>query len=306
MNLSQLEYLIEVAKVGNISIASQILYISQAGISQAITSIEEELGTKVFKRTRAGVVLTEEGEKIVKEAEKIVSMVQNLKQFSSFPNTKVEEIKLSITAGFLPIVQNALDLFKQEHPDVLVTLIEDDSKTIYEEINHFKTDVGIIECFKYTNLNNKDISFEELFKSKTMILVNKDSTFASAGKITLQEYVKQRLAMYKSQIFIDHLGPFTAKFGNFKEMFISRDIENIKKIMIEKEAVAPFTEMFIKTDKDILNGKFVLIPLVDYDPIKTELISYGITYSKKRNLSTATKKLIEVLREQILTFYNTN
>jgi len=67
--------LIEVASVGNISVASQNLFVSQACISQAITSLEEELGAKVFKRSRVGAILTESGKQIVKNAEEILEKV---------------------------------------------------------------------------------------------------------------------------------------------------------------------------------------------------------------------------------------
>ncbi len=49
------------AKCGNISRASQELYISQPAVSKSIRRLEEDLGVTLFKRNSRGVTLTEEG-----------------------------------------------------------------------------------------------------------------------------------------------------------------------------------------------------------------------------------------------------
>jgi hypothetical protein len=52
---------VEVAKYGSIVKASEKLYISQSATSQSITSLEEELGLKIFRRSRHGTQVTHQG-----------------------------------------------------------------------------------------------------------------------------------------------------------------------------------------------------------------------------------------------------
>lgn len=47
-------------------------------MSQAITKIEEELGIKIFERSRLGATLTEDGTKIVKKANEILLKYEEL------------------------------------------------------------------------------------------------------------------------------------------------------------------------------------------------------------------------------------
>ncbi|MBI0580043.1 LysR family transcriptional regulator [Neobacillus cucumis] len=62
MHIEQLEYIVRVAETGSISIAAKDLHISQSGISQSITILEDELDVKLFKRNRRpGTVSTNEG-----------------------------------------------------------------------------------------------------------------------------------------------------------------------------------------------------------------------------------------------------
>ncbi|NYE04269.1 DNA-binding transcriptional LysR family regulator [Bacillus niacini] len=300
MNISQLEYLLEVARVGNISVASQNLFVSQAGISQAITSLEEELGTKIFKRSRAGAILTEHGKQIVTKAEEVLAKVQELKEFSTLPNTKnQEEIKLALTPGVYPVLLKNLSWYKSKYPDVLIKINEGESMALHEDIKTFKSDIGVIGTYKYSNLNTSDIFFEEIFKTKIKILVSKNSPFASVGKMTPQEFVNQPVVLYNSQTFLNFLKPFKSKFGDVKDLFISNNLDTVKNLIIEEDAVSLFTEVFLKTDPDILKGNLIPITLTNYDQ---DYISYGIVYSRKKNQSTAFKQLVEFLKEELVVF----
>lgn len=67
----------ETARHSSFSAAARRLYISQSAISQCIRTLEEELETKLFFRTRRGVVLTKEGELLFR---KVDSAMQALEQ----------------------------------------------------------------------------------------------------------------------------------------------------------------------------------------------------------------------------------
>ena len=59
----------EVCRAGSISAAARALNISQPSVSNAIGLLEARLGAKLFTRTRAGIVLTPEGEALRRRAE---------------------------------------------------------------------------------------------------------------------------------------------------------------------------------------------------------------------------------------------
>ena len=73
-----------VADEENLTKASEILNISQPAVTKHIHNLEEELEIKLFNRTRYGMTLTPDGEKIytqVKEAiQTLISVESNLKQ----------------------------------------------------------------------------------------------------------------------------------------------------------------------------------------------------------------------------------
>ena len=70
MNISQIKYVLEVAKSSSISKAATRLYISQPALSTSIKELEEELGIVLFERTSKGIRLTDEGREFVSYAKK--------------------------------------------------------------------------------------------------------------------------------------------------------------------------------------------------------------------------------------------
>ena len=62
MTLKQLEYFLEIARMGSVSKAAQMLNISQPPLSMQLKALEDELGVPLFNRTKRGLEITPEGQ----------------------------------------------------------------------------------------------------------------------------------------------------------------------------------------------------------------------------------------------------
>lgn len=69
LNSDHLYYLVQVAKYGSITAASEKMHITQPTVSLAIKKLEEQLGLQLLNRSFKGVLLTEEGEQVVRYAQ---------------------------------------------------------------------------------------------------------------------------------------------------------------------------------------------------------------------------------------------
>jgi len=58
VTIQQLQYILEVNRVGTITQAAKNLFVSHSSVSNAIRALEEELGFAVFDRSRQGAVPT--------------------------------------------------------------------------------------------------------------------------------------------------------------------------------------------------------------------------------------------------------
>ena len=61
MTFLQLTFAVEVAKNTSINKAAEQLYTSQSNVSNSIKALEDELGIRIFGRTKKGISITETG-----------------------------------------------------------------------------------------------------------------------------------------------------------------------------------------------------------------------------------------------------
>jgi DNA-binding transcriptional LysR family regulator len=76
VDLRQLNYFIAVAQERHLSRAAERLHVSQPPLTRHIQALEAEFGTKLFKRTARGMLPTQAGELLLREALSIRGMVE--------------------------------------------------------------------------------------------------------------------------------------------------------------------------------------------------------------------------------------
>ena len=74
MELRGLKYFLMVAREENISTAAALLHVTQPTLSRQLMQLEDELGVKLFHRSRHSIILTEEGMLLKRRAQEIVSL----------------------------------------------------------------------------------------------------------------------------------------------------------------------------------------------------------------------------------------
>lgn len=82
MSLDQLSYFVAVAEEGNIGRAARRLHISQPPLSRQIRSLEDELGTALFRRTPRGVQLLPAGVRLLPRARHILEAVASVRRLA--------------------------------------------------------------------------------------------------------------------------------------------------------------------------------------------------------------------------------
>jgi molybdate transport repressor ModE-like protein len=65
MELEQIKIFAVVAECGSFSKAAEKLYVSHSTVSRAVSALERELGTLLFRRDCRGVALTEAGQELL-------------------------------------------------------------------------------------------------------------------------------------------------------------------------------------------------------------------------------------------------
>ena len=80
MEAEQLRIFLAVAEQGSFTAAAKALFVSHSTTSRAVAALERELGTPLFLRQGRSVSLTKAGETLKPEAERILAMMEEIKE----------------------------------------------------------------------------------------------------------------------------------------------------------------------------------------------------------------------------------
>src|SRR4051794_35284136 len=76
MDIRQLEYVVAVVDEGSFTLAAKSLHVSQPALSQAISSLEADVGTTLFDRLGRTVRLTAAGEALLAPARQVLHDIE--------------------------------------------------------------------------------------------------------------------------------------------------------------------------------------------------------------------------------------
>lgn len=111
----------QVAKLGTVSAAADVLGFHRATVNRHIDVLEAEIGAKIFIRHARGYALTEVGHEVLRVAQKAEQLIDDLAGRVKGGKSKISgEIKLTILAPFAHLLMGAIVDFRSKNPQCLV------------------------------------------------------------------------------------------------------------------------------------------------------------------------------------------
>jgi DNA-binding transcriptional LysR family regulator len=146
MELRQLEYFIAVAEEANFTRAAERVHISQSGVSAQIRQLERDLGATLIDRSGRSATLTAAGAAALVHARAVLTSADAVRQAVDDVTGLIRGrlVVGMITACTVTPLFDALAAFQLAHPGVEITLVEDNSARLIEEVRTGATDLALI------------------------------------------------------------------------------------------------------------------------------------------------------------------
>lgn len=185
MEIAQLKYFVQVAKLGSLSHAAETLCISQPALSKSIAKLEEELGTPLFDRVGRRLYLNNRGRYFLRGAEKTL---QDLAETAATVRSVGEELDGTLTVGVFGPQTEALDCtarYMQLNPRVHVTF---DARQ--KAANpHMTREFDMV--FYPRDDSFADISGVAYARRRLMVCVPESHPLAAAGEADLAQFADE-------------------------------------------------------------------------------------------------------------------
>ncbi len=147
MYFIQLRTFIMVAKEGNLTRAATRLHITQPAVSLHIKSLQEQLNLQLFTRTASGMILTEDGNKLLPAAERVLSTLQEFRQHADTLYTNTGNLSGTLAIGTIidPEFTRLGAFLKhlvERYPHLSTRMQHHMSGSVAQEIKEGNLDVG--------------------------------------------------------------------------------------------------------------------------------------------------------------------
>jgi DNA-binding transcriptional LysR family regulator len=146
MELRQLEYFVAVAEEANFTRAAERVHISQSGVSAQVRRLEQELGATLIDRSARTATLTAAGRAALDHARAVLGAAQAVRQaVDDVTGVLRGRLDVGMVSGctMTPLF-DALAGFGGSHPGIEISLSEDNSDRLTQQVRAGDLDVALI------------------------------------------------------------------------------------------------------------------------------------------------------------------
>lgn len=208
----QLETFIVVADLGSFNKAAEALYITPPAVTKQINLLEKDLGLRLFVRTHRGLILTEAGESLYKDAKYII---QYCKDSVERAKKVMEEKDNVIRIGTSPMTpaQPLVDSWAQVQekcPDIKIQLVPfmNSQESAREILKNLGTNIDVVAgIFDDTMLKLRQCEGLELSRQNICCAVSLNHRLAQKEVLTVEDlYGENFLMMHRGwSKYVDEL-----------------------------------------------------------------------------------------------------
>ena len=280
-----------VAQNKNITVASKELNISQP----AIKNLEEQLGGDLFVRTRRGVVLTSEGEEFFRYISKAMEYIMNAEnKFTDMLNLETGHIRIGVSTTLTKyFLASYLQRFHDQYPKITIEIDTSVSDVLFSKLRN-----GLLDLVVF-NIADKeygdDILVYPCLEVQNVFIVGKKYRYLKDQSLSIFDLKNYPLILQSKQ---SRTRRFLDTFLEQKQCKLVPELElagNNLVVLFTKLGfgVGYATEEFIK--KELAEGELFILDIKEKMPKR----KIGIAISKNHISNFSTKKLVELIKEDI-------
>lgn len=166
MNLRQLGYFVEIAKLQSITRAADVLHVAQPSLSRQIQMLEHELGVLLLVRSDKGVTLTEAGSALLERATTVLQQVRQIRdELGLHAKAPHGELRFGVPPSLFDLLTVPLVAeFHARYPEVRLQVIEGVSAVMHELVLTGKLDTAIVsDAEPMGMMRSRDLFREQLY-----------------------------------------------------------------------------------------------------------------------------------------------
>jgi len=224
MTLTELRYIVAVARERHFGHAAQACFVSQPTLSVAVKKLEEELGVTLFERGPGEVTVTPAGQRIVEQAQRVLEEASRIKDLAAAGRDPLAgPLGLGAIYTIGPyLLPKLIPILRRSAPAMQLHIQENFTHRLADSLKSGEVDVILIAL----PFDEPGVETRAVYDEPFMVAIPKGHAWEGRKRITSEELTKESLLLLgEGHCFRDQVLEFCHTMRARERSPIARTVE---------------------------------------------------------------------------------
>lgn len=289
MTLSELRFIVAVARERNFRRAAEKSFVSQPALSLAVKKLEEELGILLFERSPGEITVTPIGEQIVEQAIRTLEEAARIKEIARQGNNQLlGALKLGIIYSAGPyLLPQIIPTLRVSAPDMPLDVEENLTAILETQLRSGMLDAAIIAL----PFDVPGIKVQALYDESFVVAVPVGHAWAQRTTIPAHELADEKVLLLNSgHCFSNQVLQACPTLSHKGEVLQGNSLETIRNMVASNLGITVLP--FSASEQRYLNPLIKIVPFESPVPTRRMAIAWRKSFGREK----AVDCLIDAIR----------
>ncbi|MEJ2716288.1 MAG: LysR substrate-binding domain-containing protein [Deltaproteobacteria bacterium] len=259
LNLKQLRAFYVAATCGSITLAADMLYITQPAVSMQIKALETQYGVRLFVRGKKKLELTEAGKRLYQVARKIFALVGEAEELQSHAKAFATDVlKIGSTKTLVRyVLAPYISRFQESFPKVQIQIDEGSSSEMVQSVLSNQNDLAMVGRMPY----DERLDVIPFAQHELVLLAAPGHRFCQQDEVSIEDLKGENLVLREkgsgTRRVVEKIFEGTEIVSS---AFIeSRNVDFIKELVRIENGITILARMGV--DDDVARGDLKIVPV---------------------------------------------
>jgi LysR family hydrogen peroxide-inducible transcriptional activator len=286
MTLTELKYIVAVARARHFGHAAESCFVAQPTLSVAIKKLEDELGVVLFERGGSEVSVTPLGAQIVAQAERVLEQTAAIKELAKQnkdPLAGALRLGVIYTIGpylLPPLVKNLID----NVPQMPLVLQENFTVRLLELLRQGELDAAIMAL----PLPDHGMSMQTLYDEPFVVAMPKSHPWAKRAEISAADLKTETMLLlgnghcFRDQVLevCPEMARFSSPGNGMQRTFEGSSLETIRHMVASGIGLTVLPRASVPDMHD-KNGMLAFVPFMKPVPDRRVVIVWRKSFTRR-------------------------
>ncbi len=294
MTLTDLRYLVALARERHFGRAAEKCHVSQPTLSVAIKKVEDELGVQLFERSATEVKITATGQRIVVQAEKVLMEAAQIPEIAAAGKDPLSgPLRLGVIYTIGPyLLPRLIPLVHRHAPRMPLVIQENYTTRLIESLKRGELDVVVLSL----PLDEPGIVAQPVYDEPFRVLLPVDHPWVERDRIEADQLADEQLLLlgagncFRDQVL--EVCPHCRNVSGLQRTLEGSSLETIRHMVATGLGVT----VLPSTAADNLPDQNALVavrPFAEPQPVRRVALAWRVTYPRSGAIDVVRAAILE-------------